>query len=108
MAVACNRKVLVRECKSPGNFVWLVSGFRDEPGKAWSHRPIAEGERPTHLWLIEPDGRAAKIAIRPEVQLNGASWEWDGDLEKPTLSPSINAGKGGWHGWLRAGEMTDA
>lgn len=35
------------------------------------------------------------------------SWEWNGDMEKPTLSPSININRlptsCGWHGWLRDG-----
>jgi len=46
------------------------------------------------------------------------TWAWDGNVDAPTLSPSINclshgpngekyAGCG-WHGWLRAGEWTEA
>ena len=31
-----------------------------------------------------------------------ASWEWDGDKEKPTLTPSILR-NGVWHGYLRKG-----
>lgn len=32
------------------------------------------------------------------------SWEWDGNREKPTLSPSLQRMGGcGWHGFLRAG-----
>lgn len=34
----------------------------------------------------------------------GAKWNWDGNIEKPTLSPSIWR-KGHWHGWLRNGEF---
>ena len=32
---------------------------------------------------------------------------WDGDLERPTLHPSISV-PGEWHGYLRDGEMEDA
>lgn len=32
------------------------------------------------------------------------SWEWDGNVDKPTLSPSIHR-VGHWHGWLRAGRF---
>lgn len=33
------------------------------------------------------------------------SWEWDGNLEKPTLTPSVlQVGGCRWHGWLRNGE----
>jgi hypothetical protein len=41
------------------------------------------------------------------------AWEWDGNREAPTLSPSIlvHGGKGQpdqWHGWLRAGKLVTA
>jgi hypothetical protein len=39
----------------------------------------------------------------------GPSWQWDGNREKPTLSPSIFVGMRdtppGWHGFVRAGVM---
>lgn len=32
------------------------------------------------------------------------SWQWDGNTDEPTLSPSINCSGGcGWHGHLRKG-----
>ena len=31
-------------------------------------------------------------------------WGWDGDQDKPTLTPSISA-PGQWHGFLRAGRL---
>lgn len=30
------------------------------------------------------------------------SWQWDGNLDEPTLSPSVHH-VGHWHGWLRKG-----
>jgi hypothetical protein len=30
------------------------------------------------------------------------TWEWDGNLDAPTLTPSINC-KACWHGYLKAG-----
>lgn len=35
-----------------------------------------------------------------------ASWKWDGNMEHPTLSPSVNAVgfPCKWHGWLKNGE----
>jgi hypothetical protein len=32
------------------------------------------------------------------------SWEWDGNRDAPTLSPSINV-INRWHGYLRAGKL---
>ena len=37
-----------------------------------------------------------------------ASWVWDGDLERPTLEPSIRAVYGDetvWHGYMKAGRL---
>lgn len=31
-------------------------------------------------------------------------WTWDGNVEKPTLHPSIHS-VGNWHGWLQAGRF---
>jgi hypothetical protein len=31
-------------------------------------------------------------------------WGWDGNEDKPTLTPSILA-PGQWHGWLRSGRL---
>ena len=35
-----------------------------------------------------------------------AQWQWDGNREKPTFSPSIDC-KGCWHGYIRAGRAVD-
>lgn len=32
------------------------------------------------------------------------TWHWDGNLDAPTLTPSINCLRC-WHGWLKAGEF---
>lgn len=36
----------------------------------------------------------------------GPSWDWDGDRERPTLTPSVfNTGMPcQWHGWLTGGD----
>lgn len=34
-------------------------------------------------------------------------WGWNGDKEKPTLTPSINV-IGIWHGYLREGKLVEA
>jgi hypothetical protein len=49
--------------------------------------------------------------VRPDKrQWNGETWEWDGNREAPTLSPSVHhqlycAGeyKTHWHGYLKKG-----
>jgi hypothetical protein len=47
------------------------------------------------------------IALRPsQKNAVGASWEWDGNREAPTITPSVNCEKVcGWHGWIRNGQF---
>ncbi len=50
-------------------------------------------------------GRAGTLRFRPRAD-PGPSWQWDGDIEKPTLTPSVHDNPQGtthWHGWLTAG-----
>lgn len=34
------------------------------------------------------------------------SWSWDGNIENPTLTPSIVCGNCGYHGYLKNGKFT--
>jgi hypothetical protein len=64
---------------------------------------------PAHLYFQCPRRpHRCAVALRPNKQPNGASWEWDGNREAPTLTPSISCGACGWHGWIRGGELVDA
>lgn len=59
-----------------------------------------------------PGAGYGHIPIRP-YNGNADSWEWDGNIEKPTLTPSVHAmpqeakgdypGRIGWHGHLTEG-----
>ena len=64
------------------------------------------------LFNCPSDGSERLIRLRP-CSDEGPSWEFNGDLERPTLSPSVHRQvmqKDGslrgtvWHGWLRNGE----
>lgn len=58
-------------------------------------------------------GELKSVSFRPHA-VKRPSWEWNGDRNKPTLSPSINIlqfNEQGqqigehWHGWLRDGRF---
>lgn len=61
--------------------------------------------------LIVPSPHSAQhgIARHPTGEGDGRpQWDWDGNREAPTFSPSINCGGHcGWHGYLRAGRCVD-
>ena len=53
------------------------------------------------------------IAGRSDIKRDGQGgnggrpqWDWDGNREAPTFSPSINCGSC-WHGYIRAGRCVD-
>ena len=52
---------------------------------------------------------AGKTDMKRDAQgQNGgiAQWEWDGNLDNPTFTPSINCG-GCWHGFIENGRCVD-
>lgn len=87
-----------------GAFYWQV-----RKGNEYS-LPV-DGERPTHFYFIDNRDRFHMLPIDPVKGSNGAGWAWNGDLDKPTLSPSILSSgrdaKGNtvthWHGFVRDG-----
>ncbi len=52
-------------------------------------------------------GKMGFVGFRGKVDPPRPAWEWDGNEESPTLSPSIHD-VGHWHGWLREGQWTIA
>ncbi len=82
-------------------------------------------ERPGDFFWQEEGGRPVAIVIRLPGNAGGSvapipitgdyAWGWDGNLERPTLTPSIWRNKrhpneeqdhpNEWHGWLRAGRL---
>jgi hypothetical protein len=82
-----------------GHFYWQVSDDLTE----------------IHLWMKLPrqdndEGSACIIPIRPAPE-DMPSWGWDGNIERPTLTPSVFQDPRNpqsphhWHGWIRAGQM---
>lgn len=54
-----------------------------------------------YIWLPGTSGPDA-IPIQKGPAPTGRVWGWDGNVEKPTITPSINY-QGHWHGYLEAG-----
>ena len=100
-----------------GDFQWLVCTEYGNTSRPEHKTPFPvrlrlfvpnADEHPTHLRLRVPDALCT-LALRGKgTQANGESWAWNDDLEKPTLQQSIAKEGGGWHGWLKHGELTEA
>lgn len=65
---------------------------------------------PTHIIFINPKCRlgSCQIPIKRGPPDNAAhKWGWDGNMETPTLTPSIGCDhRCGWHGHITNGEIT--
>ena len=77
----------------------------DGPAGGFTYLSSSEGVQDSCILHKCPCGcgRVAGLRLR-NVTDERPSWIWDGNREKPTLSPSIYAKYDcGWHGYLRAG-----
>lgn len=76
-------------------------GFDSKPGEF----EFVEDRGQRRMWFVCPGCSViGAIAIRPVVDGSSASWDWDLNVETPTLVPSINH-VGCWHGWLTNGQF---
>lgn len=77
--------------------------FKDTPG---AFNIEVQSEHHMHILCECPCGcgGAMRLPLHRTGQNAKASWEWDGNLEKPTLTPSIRDLTGcKFHGFLTAG-----
>lgn len=79
-----------------------------EPGDFW-WKVLEDGRR--YLMVALPIPNSVRAIVTPFSigfkNISGAAWRWDGNLERPTLEPSLHA-VGHWHGWVRNGELIEA
>lgn len=68
-----------------------------------------QGGRLTMLAKCPGCGEASALPLYPwEGRSRWQHWEFDGNRERPTLSPSVHHADGcGWHGYLRNGVWRD-
>jgi Family of unknown function (DUF6527) len=78
------------------------TGLALAAGDMW-HEPELDGERGECWAVVLPDGRVWRTTV------SGSDGYWDVTGTPPalTVSPSINdtSPRGGWHGWIRDGEL---
>ena len=86
-------------------------GTRFPKAGDWCWHP--DEENPTKIVLGLPSVGVIRIQVvngPDSVILNGEiAWGWDGDIDSPTLNPSIDCkcGENGWHGYLKKGELIE-
>ncbi len=81
-------------------------GYTLHPGKGLTPEGVNEIRFPCRQGKFE--GCVVKLTLGPPDQVN-ARWHWDGNLDAPTITPSIGCDQHprcGWHGHIIAGEIT--
>lgn len=93
------------ENREKGTFCWTTTVVEDN-GVEYKCRSLSHvlpsGDCGTIC--IEPVPEQIKERIKHGNPPKAHTWTWDGNEEKPTLSPSVWL-KGRWHGYFRAGRM---
>lgn len=76
------------ECKEAGNY-WITSSKGNDGGRR-------------RIQFLCPCGCGilCGITVRDDLQQMTNCWGWDGNLDSPTVTPSININDGHWHGYL--------
>ncbi len=76
-------------------------------------------EATAHILFVCPNGHRCSVLLGPQFVDRSTPdrlcvWGWDGNMETPTLNPSINCiaekdgkptGGCGWHGFITNGDM---
>lgn len=86
------------------------------PGRFLFGSVVLHGKQYQELALVIPDGVLIAIPVyrdgTPPPAIQSPCWQWDGNLIRPTLTPSIlcytsREGKRieAWHGYLTAGRL---
>lgn len=105
----------------PGAFKWGRLLCSERVG---CHVCIDTGRGHRVLWLKVPDAVGTNVGgdhcclyiahAEGNWAAPGDDWQWNGDLKKPTLRPSIQHNQvrdgqlvHGWHGYLTHGELTE-
>lgn len=83
-----------------------IGALKPPPGSFGWGEESSDGIR--YLYIVIPGSSSSGFdALRcfrgPDRGIE-REWSWDGNEEKPTLSPSI-LNEGEWHGYLRAGNL---
>jgi hypothetical protein len=67
---------------------------------------------PHRRWCIfdcpKRPGNECKVMLKPWPITDGKTWEMTGSEDAPTLSPSIDCQKCGWHGFIQNGHTVPA
>lgn len=84
-----------------------------------NYKPVAAGTLPAQVcrfaFRCRQGADWCSVLLRNRGQnVPNKMWDWDGNLDRPTLTPSINCttprddGQPCWHGWLKQGTFMQA
>ncbi len=84
--------------QTPGDFAWEFDFTHFE------HGAKETDERLTFYMCLPGERRWVPIHVRRGAPGDDKTWGWDGNLDRPTMTPSI-LNPDEWHGYLRSGRF---
>lgn len=98
-SVDCRRLKDRQDAYQPGDFCWEFDFTHFE------HGAKPEDQRLTIYICLPGNTRWHPLHVaRGGTPTDSHTWGWDGNFDKPTLTPSIHE-PGTWHGHLQAGRL---
>ena len=84
--------------------------MRNQSVPCWK-LPVGDWQwRGKRIAIMLPTGMIVIEVSQEQVPQDSSVWYWDGNIDKPTLSPSIHVNQGQfdeWHGYLREGKVVN-
>lgn len=109
MALGQGHAVRTQRQQELGYVVWPLL-FREPTGEQTAEPSTALGI-PEGVYAICPVcGKAGTVWFADQHADHRAVWQWNGDRDKPTLTPSVLSFNQncGMHVWVRDGQILDA
>ena len=86
----------------------MEDGIPSEPGEVAIRGVEVDGVHGHYCYFTCPRKKGlCGVPIKPlSNPPHNNGWNWDGNTDAPTLTPSVNCVGGcGWHGYIRAGKI---
>lgn len=97
--IAMHRVVEYSGVEKAGDFYWYLPAGSNDRYLAFAV-PSKTETNPDH-YLFQ------NLPVQQGQNISGWCWGWNGNEDKPTLTPSVHA-IGHWHGWVCDGMLIEA
>lgn len=95
-----------------GKFIYLDDNYRPVPDGSLPHDvhrfgfECPKGVGGHYIYGLKDHHYCAGLNLRDRGHdIKNRSWHWDGNIDQPTIKPSVNCSRCPWHGFITKGEI---